>query len=84
MVSTLDLVSDGLTLFAGPHEPRWRHTDELKSRAPITTRVFDLVDAEALGIGSLGAMLVGPDSRALTAWRDFNDLDAQPLVAPWR
>jgi putative polyketide hydroxylase len=83
-VSTLDLVTDGLTLFAGPHQPRWRHTDELKTRAPITAHVFDPVDAEALEIPLLGAMLVGPDSRALTSWRDFNDLHAQPLIAPWR
>ena len=66
LVSTLDLVSDGLTLFAGPHEPRWRHTEELTTRAPITTHILDPVDAEALRIPPLGAMLVGPDSRPLT------------------
>jgi hypothetical protein len=85
VVSTIDLVGDGLTLFAGPHEPSWRNTDELKTRAPVTTHIFDPIDAEALGIPPLGALLVGPDSRALTSWHDFNDLHRRPpLVAPWR
>jgi hypothetical protein len=84
-VSTLDLVSDGLTLFAGPDEPRWRHPDELETRAPVTTHILDPASAGALGIPPLGAMLVGPDSRALTSWHDFNRLHRpQPPTAPWR
>lgn len=83
LVSTLDLVGDGLTLFAGPIEPRWRNGAALAARAPITAHVLDPLDAEAVGVPPLGAMLVGPDSRPIATWNDIDDLHAQPLGAPW-
>jgi putative polyketide hydroxylase len=70
-VSTLDLLGEGLTLFAGPRAggrvraPRWA-----KRGAPITLRRLDEMSARALGIAPEGRLLVRPDGVPAGLWPD--------------
>jgi hypothetical protein len=82
VVSTLDLVRDGFTLFAGPQEPRWTAAT-LNAPAPLRIHSFSEIDARALDIPLVGARLFGPDAREITAWDNYDDfLQASP-AAPW-
>src|SRR5690242_2079250 len=45
LISTLDLMTEGLTLFAGPDEARWTSVS-FECRAPLTTHVLPEPDAE--------------------------------------
>jgi putative polyketide hydroxylase len=80
--STLDLITKGLTLFAGPDEPRWTNSG-LNTRAPVRAYAFDREDASALSIPLTGALLLGPDAREINAWDDYDHLLREPLTAPW-
>jgi 2-polyprenyl-6-methoxyphenol hydroxylase-like FAD-dependent oxidoreductase len=83
VVSTLDLITEGLTLFAGPDEPRWHATD-LDTPAPLRTHRFDdNDDARALDIPPVGARLVGPDAREIAAWASYDEFRQAPRAAPW-
>ncbi len=69
--STLDLIGSGLTLITGPSGRAWSQAAaDAESRVPVTVRGVDDRAAEALGIGSEGAVLVGPDAIPITLWRD--------------
>jgi hypothetical protein len=58
-VSTLDLVSPGMTLFTGP-EPAAREA-EPAGGPPVTVRRLDAISARALGIRGAASLLVRPD-----------------------
>jgi putative polyketide hydroxylase len=71
--STIDLIGDGLTLLAGPSDPRWggfAHT--LPSKAPIDVHVLDAEAAEALDLPATGALLARPDGREVRRWSQFD------------
>jgi hypothetical protein len=68
-VSTLDLIGDGLTLLAGPDEPRWPEAmAALDTRAPLVTHALDQRTTQALGLQPAGAILLRPDGKHLRTW----------------
>lgn len=76
-VSTLDLVGDGLTVFAAPADPRWPGIPEHFSPGPpIDIRVLDAVTAGALGLPAAGALVTRPDGREIQCWASFEDAAA--------
>lgn len=80
--STLDLVGDGLTLFAGPHADDWSAAAGRRSGGVPTTVVgLPAVTARALGIGRAGALLVRPDALPVASWSAPFDADAQLSAA---
>jgi hypothetical protein len=75
-VSTLDLVGDGLTLLAGPAEPRWADTGPAyRAAVPLAVHVLDTGTAAALGLEPAGAMLVRPDGREIRRWPRYDPAD---------
>ena len=67
--STVDLIGDGLTLLAGPSDPRWlRFAESFKPDAPLDVHVIDARTAAALGLQPAGALLARPDGRELRRW----------------
>lgn len=67
--STLDLIRDGLTVFASAREPRWEAA--LQSHAPALPLVVHSIDdetANALGIAGGGALLLRPDGHPVRQW----------------
>jgi putative polyketide hydroxylase len=67
--STVDLIGDGLTLLAGPSDPRWlRFASYFKPNAPLNVHVIDAHTSEALGLQPTGALLAWPDGRELRRW----------------
>ena len=58
-LSTLDLVSPGLTLFTGPESARREAAPS--GGPPVTVRRLDAISARALGIRGAGELLVRPD-----------------------
>jgi putative polyketide hydroxylase len=64
-VSTLDLLSDGLTLFTGPDESvGWKTR---RGAPPVTVRRLDAITARALGLFGGASLLVRPDGVPATA-----------------
>jgi len=65
-VSTLDLLTPGLTLFTGPDSAPW----EAQSPAgpPITIRRLDAISARAIRIRGHTALLVRPDGTPAQLW----------------
>ncbi|WP_281426185.1 FAD-dependent monooxygenase [Miltoncostaea oceani] len=62
--STLDLLTDGLTLFCGPGgPPRGSCPTEPRPVPPVVERRLPLAAARALGIRPGGALLARPDGR---------------------
>jgi putative polyketide hydroxylase len=71
--STIDLIGDGLTLLAGPSDPRWaRLADTGPSGPPTDVHVLDACTADALGLPPEGALLARPDGRELRRWAGFD------------
>ena len=67
--STVDLIGDGLTLLAGPSDPRWlRFARYFKPNVPLNVHVIDARTSEALGLQPTGALLARPDGRELGRW----------------
>lgn len=67
--STVDLIGDGLTLLAGPSDPRWlRFARYFEPNAPLNVHVIDARTSEALGLQPTGALLARPDGRELGRW----------------
>jgi hypothetical protein len=67
--STVDLIGDGLTLLAGPSDPRWlSFARYFKPIAPLNVHVIDARTSEALGLQPTGALLARPDGRELGRW----------------
>ena len=65
-VSTLDLLTPGLTLFTGPDSPP---REALPAAGPpITIRSLDAITARAIGIRGHTALLVRPDGTPAQLW----------------
>jgi len=82
VASTLDLIADGFTLFAGSAEPRWA-TTHLETVAPLRRHIFGDENARALGLPVAGARLLGPDARELAAWDDYERFLGAPRAVGW-
>jgi putative polyketide hydroxylase len=71
--STVDLIGDGLTLLAGPADPRWAGcAHAIASKVPIDVHVVDADTTDALGLRPAGALLTRPDGRELRRWACFD------------
>jgi putative polyketide hydroxylase len=71
--STIDLIGDGLTLLAGPSDPRWaRIADIVPPNPPTEVHVLDARTADALDLPPAGALLARPDGRELRRWTDLD------------
>jgi putative polyketide hydroxylase len=74
VVSTLDLVGDGLTLMTGPAASAWSQAGvDLDARVPVAVHGIDADAAAELGIGADGAVLVGPDAIPIASWQAFDE-----------
>lgn len=81
--STVDLIGDGLTLLAGPSDPRWaRFDDYIRPNAPLDIHVLDPDTAKALDLQPTGGLLTRPDGRELRRWTAFDG--RQPRCSWWR
>jgi 2-polyprenyl-6-methoxyphenol hydroxylase-like FAD-dependent oxidoreductase len=75
--STIDLIGDGLTLLAGPSDPRWaRIADIVPPNPPTEVHVLDADTADALDLPPAGALLARPDGRELRRWTDLDTATA--------
>jgi putative polyketide hydroxylase len=81
--STVDLIGDGLTLLAGPSDPRWlRFARYFKPNAPLDVHVIDARTSEALGLQPTGALLARPDGRELRRWTSADTAIAAAAESP--
>jgi 2-polyprenyl-6-methoxyphenol hydroxylase-like FAD-dependent oxidoreductase len=81
--STVDLIGDGLTLLAGPSDPRWlRFATYIKPNAPLNVHVIDAHTSEALGLQPTGALLARPDGRELGRWTSADTAIAAAAESP--
>jgi 2-polyprenyl-6-methoxyphenol hydroxylase-like FAD-dependent oxidoreductase len=72
--STLDLVSEGLTLFAGSHGP-WRDAAAgLGHALPVAFAELPPPTLHALGLRPRGALLVRPDAVPVARWYQAGDV----------
>jgi len=68
-VSTLDLIGDGLTLFAATDDSRWAgQVEQTGFAAPVHVAVLQPRAAVAVDLGSTGALLVRPDGHEVARW----------------
>lgn len=69
-VSTLDLLTDGLTLFTSGPAGGWARAAGGADAGgpPVAVVPLDPVTARSLGLGPSGAVLVRPDGRAVASW----------------
>jgi putative polyketide hydroxylase len=65
-LSTLDLLGDGLTLFAGPDWDGPVHTPDAGS-PPVTVKRLDVI-ARGLGLTAAGSLLARPDGYPIALW----------------
>ncbi len=73
-VSTLDLISDGLTLFTATDDPRWTSAAERTDfTAPVAIVPVQRTVAAALQLGPTGAVLVRPDGHEVARWASAGD-----------
>jgi hypothetical protein len=79
--STVDLIGDGLTLLAGPSDPRWASFGEsLPSKAPIDVHVLDAGAVDALDLSPAGALLARPDGHELRRWTHLDPGAERPAL----
>jgi len=67
VVSTLDLLGDGLTLFVGPDwdgAPPRHHP----ASPPVTVERLDAISARGLGLTTAGSLLARPDGHPVALW----------------
>jgi putative polyketide hydroxylase len=85
-ISTLDLLGEGLTLLAGPDDPRWAEAAAaLATGAPVAVHRLDEPTTQALGIEAAGALLLRPDGREIAGWDGFTTpLDGDGRLALYR
>ena len=81
-VSTLDLIGDGLTLFAATEDPRWADVAAHSGfMAPVKVVVVtERHAALALDLLPTGAVLVRPDGHEVSRWSGI-DGEPEPGVA---
>jgi 2-polyprenyl-6-methoxyphenol hydroxylase-like FAD-dependent oxidoreductase len=80
-VSTLDLIGDGLTLFAATDDPRWADVaGQSGFTAPVEVVAIKRRAAMALDLGPTGAVLVRPDGHEIARWSAI-DSEPEPGVA---
>jgi putative polyketide hydroxylase len=78
-VSTIDLIGDGLTILAGPADPRWSGAPgPFTTGAPVIVHMLDAPAASALGLPPAGALLTRPDGHELRRWASFDAAAASP------
>jgi putative polyketide hydroxylase len=65
-VSTLDLLTPGLTLFTGPDSAPWE--PKAVGGPPVAVRRLDTMSARSIGIRGAGALLVRPDGTPARLW----------------
>ncbi|CAL9653081.1 3-(3-hydroxy-phenyl)propionate_3-hydroxycinnamic acid hydroxylase (plasmid) [Streptomyces sp. enrichment culture] len=76
LISTIDLIGDGLTLLAGHAGERWTATGALATGPiPLTVHMLDQGTTDALGLPPGGAMLVRPDCREIRRWSHYDEAD---------
>ncbi len=85
VLSTLDLIGPGLTLITGPAGRPWSQVvADLSATAryavPVTVQDVDSEAAAVLGIGSEGAVLVGPDAIPVATWTSSDSADVADAV----
>ena len=81
-ISTLDLVGEGLTVLAGPGDPRWADAEaHHPGPVPVAVHLLDAGTAQALELEPNGAMLVRPDGREVYRWPDYGRWLAEPSWA---
>jgi hypothetical protein len=71
LVSTLDLLGKGLTLFVGPDWDGALPGEDLGS-SPLTAERLDAIAARGLGLTAAGSLLVRPDGYPValsSTWR---------------
>jgi len=67
LVSTLDLLTEGLTLFAGSGCDECPQSNQAGS-PPVTVERLDAIAARALGLSTAGSLLAGPDGSPVGLW----------------
>ena len=68
LVSTLDLLGDGLTLFVGPG---WEGVvPDGDGSPPVVVERLDAIAGRGLGLTAAGALLVRPDGHPVALWND--------------
>ena len=76
LVSTLDLVRQGLTLFTGPERAVWDEAATGISSVPLAVQSLDAMPARAIGLRPGGGMLVRPDGVPAAWWASAADAPA--------
>jgi 2-polyprenyl-6-methoxyphenol hydroxylase-like FAD-dependent oxidoreductase len=75
--STIDLIGDGLTLLAGPADPRWAGFAATQPpNPPVTMHVIDSGTADALDLPPAGALVARPDGHELQRWTSLDTATA--------
>jgi putative polyketide hydroxylase len=69
LVSTLDLLDQGLTLFVGPDANGITAAGHSGS-PPVTVERLDAISARGLGLTTAGALLARPDGYPVALWND--------------
>jgi putative polyketide hydroxylase len=69
LVSTLDLLGDGLTLFVGPS---WNESvpDRHPGSPPVTVERLEAIGARGVGLTPAGSLLARPDGYPIALWND--------------
>jgi putative polyketide hydroxylase len=80
VVSTLELLGDGLTLFVGPD---WNGAPRRADPAspPVTVERLDAISARGLGLTTAGSVLARPDGHPVALWNQDTPGSVHPARA---
>jgi 2-polyprenyl-6-methoxyphenol hydroxylase-like FAD-dependent oxidoreductase len=70
VVSTLDLLGQGFTLFVGPDWGGGATPSAVAGSPPLVVERLDAISARGLGLTPIGALLARPDGYAMALWND--------------